>query len=621
MSQAALYRTQRAVFEDRVSPLTFLVENGLIAEHYSPSDPLPDLPLTDLGDLAVLPGLIDLHVHFNEPGRTEWEGWESGTRAAVAGGLTTVVDMPLNCIPSTTDAASFHEKLASTGGKLWCDVAFWGGAVPDHLHRLDELWECGVLGFKAFLSDPGTAEFQNLDEGQLEDAMRRCAALGAVLLVHAEWPGALCAPPTEAQPQEYRSWLDSRPLQAEREAIDVLARLARKTGCRVHVVHLSSGSLADALDRSLMTSETCPHYLTFCAEEIEEGQTRFKCAPPIRESSHRESLWRTLHSGDIDLVASDHSPCPPGLKSPSFLDSWGGIAGVGYMLSTVWHGASQRGLGLEVLAEWLAAAPARIAGLEGLKGSLAVGRQADFVVFDPEGESDLLPRFHRHPGSPFEGRRWRGRIRATYLRGRCVFKEESHPHGPSGRFLPRPASSPGVDAGTSLERPHFEPGLERLNHLPPEEAEASFLAVCHSQRWVSAMMAARPFASTEELIESGHREWAKLGPQDCLEALAGHPRIGEKAKGDSLDSRWSRGEQAAAADGNQEAAEQLRTVQQKYEEKFGYLFLICATGKSKAEILEQVRLRLQASPEQEIHTVAEELGKIIKLRLEKLIRQ
>ncbi len=437
MPETRILKSRRVVLEDQIKPLALVVQEGSIIAHQPYDQPSGGFPEVDYGEAAILPGLIDIHVHFNEPGRTHWEGWETGTRAAIAGGVTTVVDMPLNCIPSTTDPDSFREKLASTEGKLFCDVGFWGGAVPSNIDQLEALWNCGVLGFKAFLSDPGTAEFQNLDESSLTQAMQTIAQLGAVLLVHAEWPSALLDPKPEHPGTTYQAWLATRPLQAEREAIAKLVALSERFGCRCHVVHLSSGDLCDLLTTELVTSETCPHYLTFCAEEIPDRATYFKCAPPIRGQEHRDSLWERLKDGSIDLIASDHSPCPGDLKSENFLTSWGGIASVQTTLPAVWTSARQRGFDLPDLARWLSSNPARVAGLSRLKGSLEVGKHADLLVFSPEQEWTPANLLHRHAGSPYEGRTWRGLVEATYLRGEQIFDGSQVSDPPSGRFIER----------------------------------------------------------------------------------------------------------------------------------------------------------------------------------------
>lgn len=433
MSNLSAHKSKRVVLGDRVEPATIVVAEGKIAD-LKPYD--YEGPCQDWQELALLPGGVDPHVHFNEPGRTHWEGWETGTRAALAGGVTTVVEMPLNSIPSTLDRESLKLKTDSMPGKLYCNVGLWGGAVPTNIDKLQELYEGGVLGFKCFLSDPGTEEFQNLQDPELEQAMAEIARLGAVLLVHAEWPDQLLAPDPTVSPTTYQSWLRTRPVEAERAAVRRMVELSRATGCRTHIVHVSSHEVLDVLAGTDLTCETCAHYLAFCAEEIGDRATNFKCAPPIREKKHQNGLWEALGAGQIAMVTSDHSPCPPDLKNDSFLDSWGGIAGVQMLVSGTWTGACSRGYNLAHLARWVSSAPARLAGLQHCKGSLEVGKDADFFVFDPEAEFTCGELFHRHGGSPYQGLRWKGRVEATFLAGRAAY-QNGQPSEPMGAYISR----------------------------------------------------------------------------------------------------------------------------------------------------------------------------------------
>jgi allantoinase len=397
-----------------------------------------------------MPGIVDTHVHVNEPGRTEWEGFETATRAAAAGGVTTLVDMPLNSIPATTSPEGLHAKLEATGGKLRVDVGLWGGAGPGNARELAGLLAGGVLGFKAFLAPSGVEEFQSLGERDLKAAMRELAGLGAVLLVHAELPGTIDTAARvweEGSPAEYARYLRSRPDVAEVEAVELLIRLGRETGCRVHVVHVSSAEVLPLLRRAReeglpVTAETCPHYLTFAAEEIPDGAVAFKCAPPIRSRENRERLWEALREGSLDLVATDHSPCPPEMKkieAGDFREAWGGISSLQLALPAVWTGARERGFTVEDLARWMCAAPARLAGLEGRKGAIAPGYDADLAVWDPEAsfEVDAGRLFHRHKLTPYAGRTLHGIVRRTLLRGRTVYENGEVTGPPHGRALSR----------------------------------------------------------------------------------------------------------------------------------------------------------------------------------------
>ena len=381
-------------------------------------------------NLLVMPGLVDTHVHVNEPGRTAWEGFATATAAAAAGGITTIVDMPLNSIPAVTTVKGLEAKrrLAPIDG---VEVAFWGGIVPDNWHELDDLASAGVRGFKCFLSPSGVDEFPSVEARDLRRALPVLARRRLPLLAHAESPAALRMIPVAADARSYRTWLDSRPPGAEADAIEMLIALAEESGARIHIVHLATERALPALRAARakglpVTVETCPHYLTFAAEEIPEGGTFFKCAPPIRARATRDALWDALAAGAIDLVASDHSPCPPDLKANGdFVRAWGGIASLELGLSAVWTGAAARGIDVARLAEWLSAAPARLAGLDGRKGSIEPGKDADLVVWDPDAEIvvDETRLRQRHKRTPYAGLRLRGRVHETWARGRLVYRD------------------------------------------------------------------------------------------------------------------------------------------------------------------------------------------------------
>ncbi len=377
----------------------------------------------------MIPALVDTHVHVNEPGRTEWEGFKTATHAAAAGGIGTIVDMPLNCSPVTTSRAAFATKLAAVGGKLSVDAAFWGGLVPGNLAELAPMAEAGVVGFKCFLTHSGLDEFPNVTRADLEAAMPVIAALGLPLIAHAELDP--CGP-SAGDKSDYATYLASRPGDMELRAIRLLIDLCRKTRCRTHVVHLSCAEALEDIERAKaeglpFTVETCPHYLTFCAEDVPSGATQFKCAPPIRSAENREALWRGLARGVIDFVVSDHSPCMPELKKLTaghFLDAWGGIAGLQFTLPAVWSGAKRRGFGLEDVVRWTAEGPAAFVGLSS-KGRLEKGRDADLTIVDDAELFDLSPEAvrHRHKITPYLGLRMQGVVEATYVRGLPVYDE------------------------------------------------------------------------------------------------------------------------------------------------------------------------------------------------------
>lgn len=409
--------SRRVVTPDGVRPATVRVRDGRIAaiDAYNPAAG------EDLGDSALLPGLIDPHVHLNEPGRTDWEGFATGTAAAAAGGVTTLVDMPLNSSPVTTSVEALETKRAAAADKLSIDVGFYAGLVPGNEEAIGPLLDAGVRGVKAFLCHSGIEEFPAATEKELRAVMPLLAERGVPLLAHAE---LVHDTPPMGSPTRYADYLASRPPSFERDAIALLIDLCRETGCRTHVVHLAdAGSLpqlrAARADGLPLTVETAPHYLTFAAEEIPDGATAYKCAPPVRDTANREALWQGLADGVIDFIATDHSPCPPELKrrdTGRFDQAWGGISSLQLSLPIVWTEASRRGHTLADVVDWLSHRPASLIDAE---AGIAVGGFANLVVFDANGEftvrGDALS--HRHKLTPYEGRSLRGAVRTTYLCG------------------------------------------------------------------------------------------------------------------------------------------------------------------------------------------------------------
>jgi allantoinase len=441
-----LFRGRRVVTPDGVREACVHVVDGRI-ERVAPFDDVPTrVPLVEAGDRVIFPGVVDTHVHVNEPGRTEWEGFETATRAAAAGGVTTIFDMPLNSIPPTTTVDALREKRSAAEGKAHVDVGFWGGAVPDDLGHLRELHDVGVFGFKCFLCPSGVDEFGSLGLEQLGAAAAEIAAFDGLLIVHAELPEPIERATRgleDADPFAYRTYLSSRPPEAEEEAIAAVAEASAATGCRTHVLHLSAATGLDDLASpgARVSVETCPHYLTFAAEEIPDGATEYKCAPPIRGAENRERLWEALRDGRIAAVVSDHSPCTADLKAGSFFDAWGGIASLELGLRAVWTQARARGFALEDVARWMSEGPAVIAGLE-RKGAIVEGRDADLVLFEPDvgSEVDPIVLHHRSPVTPYAARRLDGRVWATYVRGVEVFADGRFRDVPAGRLLSRGAA-------------------------------------------------------------------------------------------------------------------------------------------------------------------------------------
>jgi allantoinase len=437
-------RSRRTVLPEGTRPASVAVSGQAIAAIGDYDAPLEAGREVDLDDLALLPGLVDSHVHVNEPGRTEWEGFATATRAAAAGGVTTICDMPLNSLPPTISVAALAQKRAAAAGQCWVDVAFWGGAVPGNADSLRPLHDAGVVGFKCFLLDSGVPEFPPLEVAELRSVLGTLAEVDALLIVHAE-DGTEIKP---ASGRDFGSFVASRPPVAERRAIEKVISGAAATGARAHIVHLSAAEcvamIAGAKAAGIrLTVETCPHYLYFAAEQVPEGATEFKSCPPVRDSINREALWRGLEAGVIDCVVSDHSPCLPELKSfgsGDFGEAWGGIASLQLSLSAVWTVARRRGRALDDVVRWMATAPAELAGLPA-KGRLCVGCDADLVAFDPDAEYvvDAAKLQHRHPVTPYAGRTLTGQVRQTWLRGTALLDAESGaPDGePVGRLLNR----------------------------------------------------------------------------------------------------------------------------------------------------------------------------------------
>ena len=443
-----IVRAQRVVLSDEIRPRSIHIRAGRIVEVAGYDESARDAEIVEVDDESVvMPGLVDTHVHINSPGRTEWEGFRSATSAGAAGGVTTLIDMPLNSIPPTTTLAGLKTKLDQAQDDCFVDVGFWGGVVPGNTEELAPMFAAGVFGFKCFLVPSGVEEFEHVTEADLREAMPELARLDALLIVHAELPGPIKTSDVSVSASEYQTFLESRPRAAENEAIELMIRLSREFDTRVHIVHLSSADAIPMLRRAQregvrITAETCPHYLHFAAEEIPEGATEFKCCPPIREASNREKLWKGLADGTIGLIVSDHSPCPGEMKlrgSGDFMKAWGGIASLQLRLAVIWTEAARRGFSLLDMTRWLCANPAGQVSLDSRKGTIAPGSDADLVIWNPDAQFTVSAAAlrHRHKISPYDGEPLKGVVQKTFLRGQKIYDDGHVVESPLGHMLLR----------------------------------------------------------------------------------------------------------------------------------------------------------------------------------------
>lgn len=452
MAISKLFVSKRVLINNSLTAAGILVSEGKIKEIIS-EDKIEavktdtTIKVIDVGENVLMPGIIDSHVHVNEPGRTEWEGFESATKAAVAGGVTTIVDMPLNSIPPTTTLENFNTKLSSTKGKLHSDVAFWGGVIPNNQNELLQMVDAGVIGFKCFMGPSGIDEFPHVNYEDIEKALKVLEGTDAVLAFHAEIDQDVDI--KNDDPKSYNTYLKSRPAEMEENAIKMVAELCGSHQTRCHIVHVSAASALPIIKAAKekcfkLTAETCHHYLSLIAEEIPDNNTQFKCAPPIRESDNRTQLWDGLKSGILDLVVSDHSPCTPDLKflgkpsenSGNFIKAWGGISSLQFGLSLFWTEGRKRGFKIEDINRLMTVNPAKLAGLNDRKGQIKEGFDADFVVWDPEATITISETMihHKNKVTPYAGKTLQGKVIRTVVRGETVFENGKHSK-PLGQIL------------------------------------------------------------------------------------------------------------------------------------------------------------------------------------------
>ena len=612
-------RSTRVVTPSGERPATIIIDGGVIAEVAEHSASPDDLEVRDFSDLVISPGVIDIHVHINEPGRTEWEGFETATAAAAAGGVTTLVDMPLNSSPVTTNVTALEVKRSAVKGKCRVDVGFYGGVVPDNESDIQPLVEAGVFGLKAFMCDSGLDEFPASGEPELRSALTNLYDSGVPLLVHAEIIGEAPKPQDDSS---FAQFVQSRPDQFEVDAIEMMIRLCEKWHTPVHIVHLATGQalpqILAAKKRGLpITVETSPHYLHFCSEEIEDGATSFKCTPPIRDASNRDELIAAVQSGVIDSIGSDHSPCPPEMKqldTGNLSKAWGGITSLQLTLSVMSTIAKQQGWSTELLVDRLSKRPAEIIGLSDTKGQIKAGYDADFVVWNPDSTFTVrgTELYHRHDVTPYEGRELSGTIIETYVRGNLVYdfsrcKTERLVGEPAGKILTRQRTrtvAAALKAGSADE----------LNQL--------VASCCAAPVWIERMSQTKNRFTDEQLFEYAAECWRDIDEENLLEAFSAHPRIGDV---DTLRAKYANtkaiasGEQSGVDSADEEVLQILATANDQYYEKFGFIFIVCATGKTAKEMLDMLEERLPNDRETELKNAAAEQLKITIIRLRKLI--
>lgn len=607
-------RSNRVITPKGEIPAAIIIGAGKIESVVVPEDLPPEIPCEDFGDLVISPGVVDAHVHINEPGRTQWEGFETATAAAAAGGVTTLVDMPLNSSPVTTNVAALQAKRSAAAGKCKVNVEFYGGLVPGNEIEIPGLIAEGVKGIKAFLCDSGLDEFGAAGEKELRAVLPMLKQAGIPLLAHAEIVDPEVARKHKTSPhwpqQSYLHYMNGRPASFEIDAIKLLIDLCREFQTPIHIVHLATAQALPLITAAQkeglpLTVETCPHYLYFCDQDIQDSQTQFKCAPPIRDQGNRDALRSAVTTGLIDTIGSDHSPCPPELKellSGDFNKAWGGIASLQLTLPIMATLAEKENWSLEKMATLLSQRPAEIFGMGETKGRIASGYDADLIVWDPSATFTVAGEEleHRHSITPYEGRTLSGRVARTYVGGAIVFTSES------------------IDSDQALVEASI---ADMLNALPHESVLQTLQSCCASTRWCEELEETRPFFNDDDVLNKSAQIFSRLEESDWLEAFEGHPQIGNvetlRAKYANTKSIAS-GEQSGVQSASEDMLKRLASANEEYLKKFGFIFIVCATGKSAKEMLDLLLQRLPRTREQELITAGEEQAKITALRLKKL---
>ena len=614
--------SDRVVAGNAVIPATIFVEDGIIQAVRNGSH-RSSLPHQNHSGLVVAPGIVDAHVHINDPGRTSWEGFESATKAAAAGGVTTLIDMPLNSDPVTTSVETLRIKQNAAIGNddasnIMVDVGFHGGLVPDCQQNIEAMVKAGVLGVKAFMCDSGLHDFPAASESVLRSGLESLRWTGVPLLVHAEITDddSTLQP---ADPTSYQQYMRSRPPRFELRAIELIIRLCRETQSPVHIVHLATAEalpmIEAALDEGLpLTIETCPHYLYFADDMISDGDTRFKCAPPIRDADNRRRLRQAVADNIISTIGSDHSPCVPELKclkEGNLVQAWGGISSLQLTLHVMLKIAHQESWSLPLLFDRLSRQPAQRFMLGDRKGQIAAGFDADFVIFDPDAEMSVCAEdlFHRHPITPYDRQLLRGKVEHTFVRGRQVF----------GRTSTDEPKSPVSSVGKILDGENRN--SKHLASLEDADRRASLTKCCAATAWVERMMNGSGHQSDRSLYTIAREAWSELEETDYLEAFAAHPQIGDV---ETLAAKYrdtlstASNEQQLVASADDSTIVSLARDNQAYLNKFGFIFIVFATGKTAAQMLTPLQRRLPNDRETEIRNAAAEQLKITLLRLSQL---